>query len=103
MSYVTSVINKYFCFSSVQFSYSVLSFVNPWNAPRQASLSITNSWSLLKLMSIEFVMPSNHVILSSPSPPAFTLSQHQDLFKSVGSLNQVAQILEFQLQHQFFQ
>ena len=38
-------------------------------------LSITNSWSLLKLMSIESVMPSNHLILSSPSPPAFNLSQ----------------------------
>ena len=38
-------------------------FVTPWTAERQASLSITNSWSLLKLMSIESVMPSNHVIL----------------------------------------
>ena len=36
----------------------------PWTAARQASLSITNSWSLLKLMSIELVMPSNHLILS---------------------------------------
>ena len=35
----------------------------PWTAARQASLSITNSWSLLKLMSIESVMPSNHLIL----------------------------------------
>ena len=46
-------------FSSVQFSRSVVSN----SAARQASLSITNSWSLLKLMSIESVMPSNHVIL----------------------------------------
>ena len=38
----------------------------PWTAARQASLSITNSWSLLKLMSIESVMPSNHLILSHP-------------------------------------
>ena len=38
-------------------------FVTPWTAARQASLSITNSWSLLKLMSIESVMPSNHLIL----------------------------------------
>ena len=43
----------------------------PWTAARQASLSITNSRSLLNLMSIELVMPSNHLILSSPSPPAF--------------------------------
>ena len=48
-------------------------------AAHQASLSITNSRSLLELMSIESVMPSNHLILSSPSP-AFDLSQHQGLF-----------------------
>ena len=41
--------------------------------------------------------------LSSPSPPAFNLSQHQGLFQSVSSSHQVAKILEFQLQHQFFQ
>ena len=41
--------------------------------------------------------------LSSPSPPAFNLSQHQGLFKSVSSLHQVAKVLEFQLQHQSFQ
>jgi len=41
--------------------------------------------------------------LSSPSPPAFNLSQHQGLFKWVSSLHQVAKILEFQLQHQSFQ
>ena len=40
--------------------------------------------------------------LPSPSPPAFNLSQHWDLFQWVGSSNQVAQILELQLQHQFF-
>ena len=38
----------------------------PWTAARQASLSIANSWSLLKLMSIELVMPSNHLILCHP-------------------------------------
>ena len=40
--------------------------MTPWTAVRQASLSITNSWSLLKLMSIESVMPSNHLILCHP-------------------------------------
>ena len=40
---------------------------------------------------------------SSPSPPAFSLSQHQDLFKWVSSLHQVAKVLEFQLQHQSLQ
>ena len=42
------------------------SFLTPWNAACQASLSITNSWSLLKLMSIESVMPPNHLILYCP-------------------------------------
>ena len=41
-------------------------FVTPWTAALQASLSITNSWSLLRLMSIESVMPSNHLILCHP-------------------------------------
>ena len=41
-------------------------FVTPWTTVRQASLSITNSQSLLKLMSIELVMPSNHLILCRP-------------------------------------
>ena len=41
-------------------------FATPWIAARQASLSITNSWSLFKLMSIESVMPSNHLILCHP-------------------------------------
>ena len=51
-------------FSSVQFSHSVVSdSVILWTAARQASLSITSSPSLLKLMSIELVMPSNHLIL----------------------------------------
>ena len=63
---------------SVQFSHSVVSdFVTPWTAACQASLSITNSWSLLKLMSIESVMPSNHLILCCPLlllPPSFSAS-----------------------------
>ena len=54
-------------FSSIQFSRSVMSdSVTPWTAARQASLSITNSRGLLKLMSIESVMPSNHLILCGP-------------------------------------
>ena len=57
-------------------------FATPWTATQQASLSITNSQSLPKLMSIELVMPSNHLILCCLSlPPAFNLSQHQGLFK----------------------
>ena len=53
-------------FSSIQLLSHVRLFATPWTAARQASLSITNSWSLLKLMSIESVMPSNHLILSQP-------------------------------------
>ena len=50
--------------------------MTPWTAARQASLSITNSWSLLKLMSIGSVMPSNHLILCHPLllPPSIFLS-----------------------------
>ena len=50
--------------SSVKSLSLVQLYVTPWTAAHQASLSITNSWSLLKLMSIESVMPSNHLILS---------------------------------------
>ena len=53
-------------FSSVQSLSPVWLFVTPWTAAHQASLSITNSQSLLKLMSTESVMPSNHLILSHP-------------------------------------
>jgi len=55
-----------FQFSSVQSLNHVQLFATPWTAVHQASLSITNSWSLLKLMSIELVMPSNHLILCHP-------------------------------------
>ena len=53
-------------FSSVQSLSRVQLFATPWTAAHQASLSITNSWSLLKLMPIELVMPSNHLILCHP-------------------------------------
>ena len=53
-------------FSSVQLLSHVWLFATPWMAACQASLSITNSQSLLKLMSIELVMPSSHLILCCP-------------------------------------
>ena len=53
-------------FSSVQSLSRVRLFATPWTAAHQASLSINNSWSLLKLMSIELVMLSNHFILCHP-------------------------------------
>ena len=65
--------------NSVQSLSRVQLFVTPWTAACQASLSMTNSWSLLKLTSIKSVMPSNHLILLSSPSPAFSLSQHQGL------------------------
>ena len=72
-----------FWFSSVQLLSHVQLFATPWTAARQASLSsFTVSQSLLKFMSIELVMLSNHLILCHPScPPAFNLAQHQGLFQ----------------------
>ena len=58
----------YCSFSSVQWLSPVQIFVTPWTAVHQSSLSITNSWSLLKLTSIESVMPSNHLVLFCPLP-----------------------------------
>ena len=59
-------LNLYLYLSSVQSLSCVQLFATPWTAARQASLSITNSWSLPKLISIESVMPSNHLILCHP-------------------------------------
>ena len=70
--------------SLIQSFSRVQLFATPWSAASQASLSITNSRSLLKLLSIEFdvcdAIQSSHPLLS-PFPPAFNLSQHQGLFK----------------------
>ena len=75
---------------SVQFSCSVVSDSStPWIAARQASLSITNSWSSLRLTS--------HPLLS-PSPLVPNPSQHQSLFQWVNSLHEVAKVLEFKKQ-----
>ena len=63
MDFILPLTAPYTRFSSVQSLSQVRLFATPRTAVRQASLSITNSWSLLKLMSIESVMPSNHLIL----------------------------------------
>ena len=68
-------------FSSVQSLSCVRLFETPWTAARQASLSITNSRSLLKLISIESVMPSNHLILCHPFSSCLQSFQHQGLFQ----------------------
>ena len=65
--------------SSVQSLSHVQLFAIPWTAAHQASLSFTNSWSLFKLKSSDNIQPSHP--LSSPSLPAFNLSQHQGLFQ----------------------
>ena len=90
-------------FSSVQFSRSVMSdSLRPIDCSTQASLSITNYWSLLKFMSIESVIPSNHLILcwTLPLPPSIFPSirvfSNESVFTSRG------QRLEFLLQHQSF-
>ena len=70
----------------------------------QASLSFTISWSLLKSMSIELVMPSNHLLLCHPLFLLPSIFPNTKIFsKWVRSLHQVAKVLELQLQHQSFQ
>ena len=76
----------------VQSLSCVYLLATPWTAARQASLSFTISLSLRKLMSIVSVMPSQHL---TPSPPAFSLSQHQGLFQWVDSSYQVAKVWSF--------
>ena len=75
-------INRALQFSSVQSLSCVQLFVTPWTAACQASLSITNSQSLLRLHvhRLSYAIQPSHP-LSSPSPPALTLSQHQGLFQ----------------------
>jgi len=76
-----TILNFASLFSSVQLLSCVQLFETQWTATRQASLSITNSWSLLKLMSIELVMPSSHLILCHPILlPLSVFPQHQGLF-----------------------
>ena len=90
--------------SSVQSLSCAWLFATPWTAACQDSLSITNSWSLLKLMSIESVMPSNHLILCHPLRLLPSIFPSIRVFSWwVCSLHQVAKVLEFQLQHQSFQ
>ena len=66
-------------FSSVKPLSCVQFSATPWTATREASLSITNSWSLLKLMSIESVMPSNHLLLPSILPRTRVFSNESAL------------------------
>ena len=90
--------------SSVQLLSNVWFFATPWTPTRQASLYITNSQGLLKLKSIELVMPSSHLILCHPLLLLPSIFPSIRVFsKWVSSSHQVAKGLEFQLQHQSFQ
>ena len=82
------------CLAVVQSLCHVWLFVTPCIAARQASLTITISWSLLKLIFIEFIQLSHPLLLSSL---ALNLSQHQGLFQWVSFLHQVTKVLEFHL------
>ena len=90
-------------FSSVQSLSPVRHFATPRTTAHQATLSITNSQSLLKVMSIESVMPSNHLILSSVPFSCIESFPASGSFQWVSSSQQVAKVLELQLQHQSFQ
>ena len=84
-------------FSSVQSLSCIWLFLTPWNAACQASLSITSSRSSLKLMSIESVIPSNHLILCHPLLLLHLIPPSISLFQWVNSSHEVAKVLEFQL------
>ena len=77
--------------------------LQPYGLPYRLPCPSLSPRVCLKLMSIESVMPSNHLILCQSSPPALSLSQHQGLFHWVSCLHQVAKVLELQLQYQSFQ
>ena len=102
-------VNFRIIFDSVQFSHSVMSncLQLPWIAAHQASLSITNSWNLLKLMSIASVMPSNHLILCRPllllpSIPASRSFLVSHFFSSGGqSIGALASVLPMNIQGWF--
>ena len=87
--FIFFILKSFVVFSSVQLLICGLLFATPWTAACQASLSVTNSWSLLKSMSIELVMSSNHILCcpfsfclqSFPASESFPMSQ---LFASAG-------------------
>ena len=89
---------------SVQLLRHVQFFETPWIPARQASLSITNSQSLLKLMSVTSVMPSKHIILCGPLVLPPSIFPRLKVYSNESVLShQMDTVLEFQLQHQSFQ
>ena len=83
-------------FRSDQLLSRVQLFATPWITARQASLSISNSRSSLRLTSIESVMPSSHLILCRPLLLLLPIPPSISLFQWVNSLYEVAKVLEFQ-------
>ena len=99
--YMTSLKIK---ISSVLSLSLVWLFATPWTAACQASLYITNTWHLFKLMSIELVMPFNNLTLCLPLLLLPSIFPSIRVFSNGQSIShQVAKVLEFQLQHQSFQ
>ena len=90
-------------FTSVHLLSHVRLFVTLCVAVCQASLSVTNSWSLLTLMSFESVMPSIHLILCCPLFLLPSVFPSIRVFSNKSALHQVAKVLEFQLQHESLQ
>ena len=88
-------------FSSVQLLSCVWLFATPWITARQASLSITNSRSSLRLTSIKSVMPSSHLILCHPLLLLPPIPPSIRVFSKESTLR--IKVLDFQLQHQSFQ
>ena len=82
---------------SCSVTQSCQTLCDPWTAAHQASLSFTISQSLLKLMSIESVMPSDHQILCHPLPFLPSIFSCIRVFFRVSSLHQVARVLKLQL------
>ena len=99
---VPTLLCEYFCAGEL-FSYLHLAFAFQAAFLKKHQPVHQQLQSLLKLMSIESVMPSNHLILCLPLLLRLQSFQHQGLFKWVSSSHQMAVVLEFQLQHQSFQ
>ena len=90
----------FFLFSSAAQLCLTLRDPMDWSTP---DFPVHHSWSLLKLTSIESVMPSNHLILCRPLLLLPSIFPSIRVFSNVSSSHQVAKVLEFQLQHQSFQ
>ena len=82
---------------------SCLTLCGPWIAARQASLSLTISRSLFKLMSIESVLPPNHLVLCCPLTSCLKFFPASGTFLMSHFFASVVKVLELQLQHQSFQ